>query len=104
MNANTRSVTWIHVGDTRIYRYNKAEGLVQMTQDDHGQAVNIKVNGKLYTDHGAVVAATPIDNAIGERVCIFKTFSFYFNPGYSILLCAEPSRHDIRGKKPNHYR
>ena len=87
--ANTRSVVWLHVGDTRIYRYNKAEGLVQMTQDDHGKAVNIKINGKLYTDHGAVVSATPIDNAIGDRGCDFHTGSFEFNPGDSILLCSD---------------
>lgn len=87
--ANTRSVTWLHVGDTRIYRYSKAEGLVQMTQDDHGKAVNIKVNGKLYTDHGAVVSATPIDNAIGDRGCNFHTGSFEFNPGDSIVLCSD---------------
>ena len=87
--ANTRSVVWVHVGDTRIYRYSKAEGLVQMTQDDHGKAVNIRVNGKLYTDHGAVVSATPIDNAIGDRGCNFHTGSFEFNPGDSIILCSD---------------
>lgn len=87
--ANTRSVVWLHVGDTRIYRYSKAEGLIQMTEDDHGKAVNIKVNGKLYTDHGAVVSATPIDNAIGDRGCDFHTGSFEFNPGDSILLCSD---------------
>lgn len=87
--ANTRSVTWIHVGDTRIYRYNKAEDLIQMTQDDHGKAVNIKVNGKLYTDHSFVVPATPIDNAIGDRGCDFHTGSFEFNPGDSIILCSD---------------
>lgn len=87
--VNTRKVEWLHVGDTRIYRYNKAEGLLKMTQDDHGKAVNIKVNGKLYTDHGAVVSATPIDNAIGDRGCNFHTGSFEFNPGDSIILCSD---------------
>lgn len=87
--ANTRSVVWLHVGDTRIYRYSKAEGFVQMTQDDHSKAINIKVNGKLYTDHGAVVSATPINNAIGDRGCDFHTGSFEFNPGDSILLCSD---------------
>ena len=87
--ANTRSVVWLHVGDTRIYRYSKAEGLVQMTEDDHGQAVNIKVGGKLYTDHGAVVSATPIDNAIGDRNCKFHTGTFEFNPGEGIILCSD---------------
>jgi len=87
--VNTRRVVWLHVGDTRIYRYSKAEGLVQMTEDDHGKAVNIKVNGKLYTDHGAVVSATPIDNAIGDRGCDFHTGTFEFNPGDSILLCSD---------------
>mgnify|MGYP002624714240 FL=1 len=87
--VNSRNVVWLHVGDTRIYRYNKAEGLVQMTEDDHGKAVNIKIGGKLYTDHGAVVAATPINNAIGDRSCDFHTGSFEFNPGDSILLCSD---------------
>ena len=87
--ANTRSVTWLHVGDTRSYRYSKAEGFVQMTQDDHGKAVNIKVNGKLYTDHGAVVSATPINNAIGDRGCDFHIGSFEFNPGESVILCSD---------------
>lgn len=87
--ANTRSVVWLHVGDTRIYRYNKAEGLVQMTQDDHGNAVPIKVNGKLYTKDGTVVLATPVDKAIGDRGCNFHTGSFEFNPGDSIILCSD---------------
>ena len=87
--VNTQSVAWLHVGDTRIYRYNKAEGLVQKTEDDHGKAVNIKIGGKLYTDHGAVVAATPINNAIGDRGCDFHTGTFEFNPGDSILLCSD---------------
>ena len=87
--VNTRHVIWLHVGDTRIYRYSKAEGLVQMTEDDHGKAVNIKIGGKLYTDHGAVVAATPINNAIGDRNCDFHTGSFEFNPGESIILCSD---------------
>jgi serine/threonine protein phosphatase PrpC len=87
--VNTRSVVWLHVGDTRIYRYNKAECLVRMTEDDHGKAVNIKVGGKLYTDHGAVVSATPIDNAIGDRGCDFHTGTFEFNPGDSVILCSD---------------
>lgn len=87
--ANTRKVVCFHVGDTRIYRYSKAEGLVQMTQDDHGKPVNIKIGGKLYTDHGAVVAATPIDNAIGDRNCNFHTGEFEFNPGDSLVLCSD---------------
>ena len=86
---NTRSVAWLHVGDTRIYRYSKAEGLVKMTQDDHGKPVNIKIGGKLYTDHGAVVSATPIDNAIGDRNCNFHTGTFEFNPGDSLVLCSD---------------
>lgn len=86
---NDCSVMWLHVGDTRIYRYNKTEGLVQMTKDDHGKAVNIKVGGKLYTDHGAVVSATPINNAIGDHNCNFHTGSFEFNPGESIVLCSD---------------
>ena len=86
---NARSVVWLHVGDTRIYRYSKEEGLVQKTQDDHGIAVNIKVGGKLYTDHGAVVSAIPINNAIGDRGCDFHTGTFEFNPGDSIILCSD---------------
>lgn len=87
--VNTHSVVWLHVGDTRIYRYSMAKGLVQMTNDDHGKAENIKIGGKLYTDHGAVVSATPIDNAIGDRNCDFHTGSFEFNPGESIILCSD---------------
>ena len=87
--VNSRNVVWLHVGDTRIYRYNIEEGLVQMTRDDHGKAVNIKVNGKLYTDHGALVSATPIDNAIGDRQCNFHTGQFEFNPGDSIILSSD---------------
>ena len=60
-----------------------------MTEDDHGKAVNIKVNGKLYTDHGAVVSATPIDNAIGDRGCDFHTGTFEFNPGDNVILCSD---------------
>ncbi len=86
---NARSVVWLHVGDTRIYQYSKQEGLVQKTQDDHGIAVNIKVGGKLYTDHGAVVSAIPINNAIGDRGCDFHTGTFEFNPGDSIILCSD---------------
>ena len=86
---STQSVVWLHVGDTRIYRYSKAEGLVQKTQDDHGIAVNIKVGGKLYTDHGAVVSAIPINNAIGDRGCDFHTGTFEFNHGDSIILCSD---------------
>lgn len=86
---NARSVVWLHVGDTRIYRYSKEEGLVQKTQDDQGIAVNIKVGGKLYTDHGAVVSAIPINNAIGDRGCDFHTGTFEFNPGDSIILCSD---------------
>ena len=88
-HLNTRSVAWLHVGDTRIYRYNKKECLVRMTKDDHGKAVNIKVGGKLYTDHGAVVSATPIDNAIGDRNCNFHTGTFEFNPGDCLVLCSD---------------
>ena len=87
--ANTRDVVWLHVGDTRIYRYSKAEGLVQVTNDDHGKPINIKIGGKLYTDHGAVVSAIPINNAIGDRNCDFHTGSFEFNPGDSIVLCSD---------------
>ena len=86
---NARSVVWLHVGDTRIYQYSKAEDLVQITQDDHGKSVNVKIGGKLYTDHGAVVSATPIDNAIGDRGCDFHTGTFEFNPGDSIILCSD---------------
>ena len=87
--ANTHNVVWFHVGDTRIYRYSKADGLLQMTKDDHGKPVNIRIGGKLYTDHGAVVFATPISNAIGDRSCDFHTGSFEFKPGESIILCSD---------------
>lgn len=87
--TDENKVTWLHVGDTRIYKYSKAKGLIQMTQDDHGKAVNVKIGGKLYTDHGAVVSATPIDNAIGDRNCNYHTGVFDFLPGESIVLCSD---------------
>lgn len=60
-----------------------------MTSDDHGKAVNLKVGGKLYTDHGAVVSATPIDKAIGDRSFDYHTGTFSFVEGESIILCSD---------------
>ena len=87
--TNTDQVIWSHVGDTRIYKYSKLKGFTQITEDDHGKAVNIKVNGKLYTDHGAVVSAIPICNAIGDRNCCFHTGTFDLYPGESVILCSD---------------
>ena len=87
--TDTDQVIWLHVGDTRIYKYSKPKGFTQITEDDHGKAVNIKVNGKLYTDHGAVVSAVPICNAIGDRNCVFHTGTFDFFPGESVILCSD---------------
>ena len=86
---DTQQMIWLHIGDTRIYKYNRESGLAQITEDDHGKAVNVKINGKLYTDHGALVAAKPISNAIGDQNCNFHTGTFEFNPGDSIILCSD---------------
>lgn len=88
-SVNSDRAIWIHVGDTRIYKYSKGNGLQQITSDDHAKAVNIKLNGKLYTDHGALVAAVPIDNAIGDKKCNYHTGTFSFYPGESIILCSD---------------
>lgn len=88
-HTNEDEVVWIHIGDTRIYKHNKISGFQQITMDDHAKAVNIKVNGKLYTDHGALVAFVPINNAIGDRNCNFQTGVFDFLPGESIILCSD---------------
>ena len=64
---------WFHVGDTRIYRYSYREGMCQLTEDDHGTPVAVKMNGKVHTDHGSVVTATPISSAIGDMKREFHT-------------------------------
>jgi serine/threonine protein phosphatase PrpC len=81
--------TFIHVGDTRIYLHSIQEGLRQVTKDDHGKAVNIKIGGKLYTDHGAVVSAVPIDKAVGDGGCEYNTGLIPFGEGDSLILCSD---------------
>ena len=80
---------YLHVGDTRIYHHSKQDGLRQMTKDDHGKAVNVKIGGKLYTDHGAVVSAVPIDKAIGDGGLEYNTGTIPFNEGDSLILCSD---------------
>lgn len=88
-NKTEDKCTFIHVGDTRIYRYSNKEGLRQVTKDDHGKAVNIKIGGKLYTDHGAVVSAVPIDKAVGDGCCEYNTGTIPFLEGESLVLCSD---------------
>lgn len=88
-NKTENQCTYLHVGDTRIYRYSDKEGLRQVTKDDHGKAVNVKVGGKLYTDHGAVVSAVPIDKAVGDGGCEYHTGVIPFNEGESLILCSD---------------
>lgn len=84
-----KEVVFLHVGDTRIYKYNLAQGIEQMTQDDHGKAVNVKIGGKLYTDHGCVVSAVPISKAIGDESLDYHSGSFSFHEGESLVLCSD---------------
>ncbi len=82
-------LVFIHVGDTRIYKYSLAKDLEQMTRDDHGKAVNIKIGGKLYTDHGCVVSAVPISKAIGDESLDYHSGAFPFHEGESLVLCSD---------------
>lgn len=80
---------WFHVGDTRIYRHSRTQGLEQITTDDHGKPVVRRVNGKVHTDHGAVVAAIPIDKAVGDGQLKYHTGQCDFLPGESLVLCSD---------------
>ena len=84
---------WFHVGDTRIYKYNRALGFVQITQDDHGKAENVesknKKYGKYVTDHGALIPRVGVCATIGDRQFKFHTGTFDFLPGESIVLCSD---------------
>lgn len=80
---------FLHVGDTRIYHYSIIDGLRQVTVDDHGKAVSVKVGGKLYTDHGAVVSAVPINKAIGDGGLSYNTGSIPFREGEGLILCSD---------------
>ncbi len=88
---------WFHVGDTRIYKYNKALGLVQITQDDHGKAENVesrnKKYGKYVTDHGALIPQVGVCATIGDRKFNFHTGTFDFLPGESTVLCSDGMYH-----------
>lgn len=84
---------WFHVGDTRIYKYSKAEGLVQITEDDHGKAENVesknKKYGKYVTDHGALIPRVGVCATIGDRELKFHTGALDFMPGESLVLCSD---------------
>lgn len=88
---------WFHVGDTRIYKYNRVLGLVQITQDDHGKAENVesknKKYGKYVTDHGALIPQVGVCATIGDREFKFHTGTFDFLPGESIVLCSDGMYH-----------
>ena len=88
---------WFHVGDTRIYKYNKVLGCVQITQDDHGKAENVesknKKYGKYVTDHGALIPQVGVCATIGDREFKFHTGTFGFLPGESIVLCSDGMYH-----------
>ncbi|MBO4488095.1 MAG: protein phosphatase 2C domain-containing protein [Bacteroidales bacterium] len=83
------SAIWIHVGDTRIYHYSFGKGLRQITTDDHGKPVIQRVNGKVHTDHGSVITATPISSAIGDTGLCFHTGKIDFAPGECLVLCSD---------------
>ena len=80
---------WFHVGDTRIYRYSYREGMCQLTKDDHGTPIAVKMNGKVHTDHGSVVTATPISSAIGDMKREFHTGRCDFLPSESLIFCSD---------------
>ncbi len=80
---------FMYVGDTRIYKYSLAKDLEQITRDDHGKAVNIKIGGKLYTDHGCVVSAVPISKAIGDESLDYHSGAILFHEGESLVLCSD---------------
>lgn len=84
---------WIHTGDTRIYTYNFQTGLKQITQDDYGKAVFKKENGKLKIQHGALIAAIPINAAIGDGKMEFHTGILDIQPDESLVLCSDGMFH-----------
>lgn len=95
-NTNEEKAIWVHAGDTRIYKHGKAlyghgkeNGLYQLTIDDKGKTINVKINGKYYADHGALVAATPINSALGDKNLYIHTGSVDFHHGESIILCSD---------------
>jgi hypothetical protein len=59
----------------------------QLTQDDHGTPVVVKMNWQVHTDHGSVVTATPISSAIGDMQREFHTGRCDFLPSESLILC-----------------
>ena len=87
--VDTNTVTWIHAGDTRIYRYNLTDGLCQITQDDHAAPKIIKFGGKIHTDHGAITTRTPLSVALGDRSCKFQTGTISFLPGECLVFCSD---------------
>ena len=47
------------------------------------------MNGKVHTDHGSVVTATPISSAIGDMKREFHTGRCDFLPSESLILCSD---------------
>lgn len=87
--VNEDDAVFIHVGDTRIYSFTASSGLVQLSHDDHGKAVNVKIGGKVYTDHGVVVPAVPVDKAIGDGQLLYHTGKIPFREGECLILCSD---------------
>ena len=82
-------VGYLNVGDTRIYKWNVTDGLVQMTEDDHGKAIPIKINGKIHTVNGAAVMHTPLDKAIGDRKNKYHCGQFHLKEGECLILSSD---------------
>lgn len=92
--VDTDKVTWFHVGDTRIYKYRKTEGLTQITTDDKGKAINVESNDKKYgkyrTDHGALIPTLAgVSATIGDQMLKYHTGTLNFMPGESLVLCSD---------------
>ena len=81
--------TYLHTGDTRIYKHSNHVDLLQVTEDDHSEAVNVKIGGELYTVNGALVSFYPINKAIGDGSLEYHTGTFTFVEGESIILCSD---------------
>ncbi len=80
---------FINVGDTRIYKWNVKEGLTQMTEDDHGKAVVVKINGKIHTVNGTAVMSFPIDRAIGDRKNKYHCGRLCLEEGECLILSSD---------------
>lgn len=87
--TDENEVGFLNVGDTRIYKWNINEGMTQMTEDDHGKAVVVKINGKIHTVNGTVVMSTPIDKAIGDRKYGYHLGRIRLEEGECLILSSD---------------